>query len=185
MDRDYADGFSSGNDVKIFVGKEIEHTPAFGKTTLFLATNQLTTDQILQLARDNNCEAVYYGANRMYQHNLDQIFQMEKLIDAGLYVTVDYPYALHTAVKEKFKKIWTNAKFIPFCSIVFENVEDDSNLSFKIDDVDFNATNSAVWSSTMSKYMLLAGTTKWEEYKQDKILESSQLIPENKEKIDA
>lgn len=183
MLRDYDSGETS--TAKVFVGKEIEHTPAFGKTTLFLATNQLTTEQILQLAEQNDCQAVYYGANRMYRHNIDQTFQMEKLIDADLFVTVDYPYEIHRAVKQKFSKIWNNPKFIPFCSIIFEGVEDNSNLSFKIDDVDFNSTNSAVWSSTMSKYMLLAGTTKWDEYKQDKILEISEYIPTNKEKINA
>lgn len=179
MLRNYQTGET--DTAKIFVGKEIEHTPAFGKTTLFLATNQLTTDQILQLVKENQCEAVYYGANRMYAHNIDQTFQMQKLIEAGLFVTVDYPYAIHKAVKQKFSRIWTHEKFIPFCSIVFEDAEDGSNLSFKIDDVDFNATNSAVWSSTMSKYMSTAGTTKWEEYKQDKILENTNWIPNNKE----
>ena len=179
MLRDYDTGETS--TARVFVGKEIEHTQAYGKTTLFLATNQLTTEQILQLAREHDCEAVYYGANRMYRHNIDQTFQMQKLMDAGLFVTVDYPYAIHRAVKQKFSHIWTHEKFIPFCSIVFESVEDGSNLCFKIDDVDFNATNSAVWSSTMSKYMQSAGTTKWAEYKQDKILELPEWIPNNKE----
>ena len=81
MLRDYDTGETS--TARVFVGKEIEHTPAYGKTTLFLATNQLTTEQILQLAREHGCEAVYYGANRMYRHNMDQTFQMQKLMDAG------------------------------------------------------------------------------------------------------
>ena len=33
-------------DVKIFSGKEIEHTPAYGLQTLFLARNDFTNDQI-------------------------------------------------------------------------------------------------------------------------------------------
>lgn len=182
MLRDYKDGHL--DTAKVFVGKEIEHTPAYGKTTLFLATNNLTTEQILEMAQTNNCEAVYFGANRMYRHNLMfQVNQIEKILAQGLYVTVDYPYNIHRAVKQKFKPVWTQDKFIPFCSVIFEHVEEDTNLCFKIDDIDFNKTNSAVWSSTMKDYMSKAGETKWEEYKQDKILDVSEWIPSNKETV--
>ena len=44
MDRDYKTGKS--DSVGIFSGLEVEHTPAFGKQTLFLARNDLTYDDI-------------------------------------------------------------------------------------------------------------------------------------------
>ena len=44
MKRTYKTG--TKNDVKVFSGVEIEHTPAFGLQTLFLARNDLTFDQI-------------------------------------------------------------------------------------------------------------------------------------------
>ena len=46
MDRDYKTGKS--DDVGVFSGLEIEHTPALGRQTLFLARNDLVFDQILQ-----------------------------------------------------------------------------------------------------------------------------------------
>ena len=48
MQRDYATGYK--DDVNVFSGLEIEHTPAYGKQTLFLARNDLTFDQIISLA---------------------------------------------------------------------------------------------------------------------------------------
>jgi hypothetical protein len=129
MLRDYETG--TKDDVKVFAGLEVEHTPAFGKQTLFLARNDLTTEQIQELAVMADAEAIYFGANRtfMYNHGT-QIAQMMKFLDNGYYVTIDYPYQLHSEVKKRFSSIWNREKFIPFCSIIFENSEDDENLCF-------------------------------------------------------
>ena len=48
MLRDYSTGYK--DDVQVFSGLEVEHTPAYGKQTLFLARNDLTFDQIQELA---------------------------------------------------------------------------------------------------------------------------------------
>ena len=40
MLRDYNNGIK--DDVRMFAGKEVEHTPAYGLQTLFLARNDLT-----------------------------------------------------------------------------------------------------------------------------------------------
>ena len=170
MIRDYKTGVKEG--VGVFSGKEIEHTPAFGLQTLFIANNGLTYEQLHTLAQKVNAKAIYYGANRTYMHNRGmQLPQMKKFLDAGFYVTVDYPYNLHEEVKEKFEMIWDNEKFIPFCSIIFPNVEKDKTLCFKVDDVDFNKTNKGVWTMTMKDFQQKAGFTKWEDYKKDEPIE--------------
>ena len=186
MNRDYKDGFFGDNEVKVFVGPEVEHTLAYGKTTLFLATNSLTTDQILELCVMNNCEAIYYGANRCYQHNIaTQVFQMSKFLADGYYITVDYPYSMHDQVKKRFSHFWTHKKFIPFCSIIFPHTDEDKQLCFKIDDEDFNATNKGVWTQSMADFKKQAGYTDWAQYKQDKILDVGDWIPANKETSNA
>ena len=68
MIRDYTIGVSE--NVKVFSGKEVEHTPAYGLQTLFLARNDLTYDQIKELCVKVDAEAVYFGANRCYVNNL-------------------------------------------------------------------------------------------------------------------
>ena len=71
MDRDYKTGKS--DSVGVFSGLEVEHTPAYGKQTLFLARNDLYYDQIEELAKKVNAEAIYFGANRTFMYNLSLI----------------------------------------------------------------------------------------------------------------
>jgi len=176
MDRDYKTGKSKS--VGVFSGLEIEHTPALGLQTLFLARNDLTCDQIIELCEWSNAKAVYYGANRCYIHgHLMQVTQMEKLIAKGYYVTVDYPHNIHAEVKEKFKTLWKNPLFIPFCSVIFPNSEDDDQLCIKVDDVDFKATGPGVWTMSMNHFKQSAGFTSWDEYKQDEPIEEKQIWP--------
>ena len=94
MDRDYKTGKSE--NVGVFSGLEVEHTPALGKQTLCLARNDLTFEQIKNTAESVNAEAIYFGANRSYMHNHGmQLAQMKRLIEAVYYVTVDYDYSIH------------------------------------------------------------------------------------------
>ena len=53
MERTYKTGIK--NNVKVFSGIEVEHTPAYGKQTLFLARNDLTFDQIQELCCNGKC----------------------------------------------------------------------------------------------------------------------------------
>ena len=46
-------------------GIEIEHTPAFGKETLFVVGMQ-DPEEVLELAMKNNIEHVYLGANQSF-----------------------------------------------------------------------------------------------------------------------
>jgi hypothetical protein len=176
MLRDYSTGYKE--DVNVFSGIEIEHTPAYGKQTLFLARNDLTFDQILSLCVASNAEAVYFGANRTYMHNhAMQLAQIHQLLDRGYWVTVDYPFELHQLVAKKFSTCWRKDRFIPFCSIIFPHTEEDDNLCFKVDDVDFNKTNPGVWSMTMKNFKQQAGFTKWDEYKQDEPITEDKIWP--------
>ena len=170
MDRDYKTGKS--DSVGVFSGLEVEHTPAFGKQTLFLARNDLDFDQIEKLAVKVNAEAIYFGANRTFMYNhATQINQMIRLLRKGYYVTIDYPHSVHNEVKERFEHIWTHEKFIPFCSIIFPKSEEDDNLCIKVDDVDFNSTNPGVWTMTMDEFKQSAGFTSWNDYKKEEPIE--------------
>jgi hypothetical protein len=176
MLRDYSSG--TKDNVKVFYGVEVEHTPAYGKQTLFLARNDLTFDQIQELAVTSNAEAIYYGANKCYMHNhYQQVPQIVKLLEHGYYVTVDYPFELHQLVNQKFALCWKDPKFIPFCSIVMPHSEEDTSLCFKIDDIEFNKTNPGVWAMSMKDFKDKAGYTKWDEYKKDEPIEESKIWP--------
>ena len=174
MDRDYKTGKS--DSVGVFSGIEIEHTPAYGKQTLFLARNDLFFDQITALAEKVNAEAIYFGANRTFMHNIVNTPNLiKRLMDKGYWCTIDYQHSVHADVKERFSQIWNEEKFIPFCSIIFPNLENNDNLCIKVDDVDFNKTNPGVWTMTMDNFKQSAGFTSWEHYKQDEPLEENDV----------
>ena len=59
MDRDYKTGKS--DSVGVFSGLEVEHTPAFGKQTLFLARNDLYYDEIEEMAEKVGAEQFTLG----------------------------------------------------------------------------------------------------------------------------
>ena len=84
--------------VTYFVGTEIEHTPAFGKKTLFVVGIQ-DPDEILELVYKNDCTHVYLGANQSFKitgeygseaenHGWDAMFKA--VVEAGLWVTLDF-----------------------------------------------------------------------------------------------
>jgi hypothetical protein len=174
MKRNYSTGIKK--NVTVFSGIEVEHTPAYGKQTLFLARNDLTFDQIQECAVMANAEAIYYGANRSYIHgHYMQVPQIMKFLEHGYYVTVDYPFELHQLVSQKFALLWKHEKFIPFCSIIMPDSEEDSSVCFKIDDIDFNKTNPGVWTMSMKDFKDKAGFTKWDDYKQDEPIEESKI----------
>lgn len=171
MHRDYNSGHFGNESVKAFTGMEIEHTIAYGKKTLFLATNELSTDEVLELVTLHGCGAVYYGANRTFQYNIGtHVFQMRKLLDNGYYVTIDYQYKDHEEVKKRFALVWNEPKFIPFCSIIFEHSDDDQQLHFKIDDVTFRHSNTGVWTMRMKDFKKKAGFTDWNQYSKDELV---------------
>tara|TARA_B100000214_G_scaffold375213_1_gene360603 strand:+ start:4014 stop:4559 length:546 start_codon:yes stop_codon:yes gene_type:complete len=176
MLRNYETGVK--DNVKVFSGLEVEHTPAFGKQTLFLARNDLTYEQIKELCVKVDAEAVYYGANRTYLNNVaNQPLQINKLLTDGYFVTIDYQYEIHDQVKKRFSNVWKHPKFIPFCSIIFANTDEDQQVCIKLDDVDFNKTNKGVWVMSMEDYKSKSGYTQWKQYNQDKPIEENEIWP--------
>ena len=176
MLRNYETGVK--DNVKVFSGLEVEHTPAFGKQTLFLARNDLTYEQIKELCVKVDAEAVYYGANRTYLNNVaNQPLQINKLLTDGYFVTIDYQYEIHDQVKKRFSDVWKHPKFIPFCSIIFANTDEDQQVCIKLDDVDFNKTNKGVWVMSMEDYKSKSGYTQWKQYNQDKPIEENEIWP--------
>ena len=66
MQRNYESG--KANNITFFTGIEIEKTPAFGLRTLFVVGVH-DPYVILELARNNNCRHIYFGANQSFKTN--------------------------------------------------------------------------------------------------------------------
>ena len=160
------------DNIELFTGKEVEHTPVYGMQTLFV-NGKTKVKEILKHA----VEHVYMGANHcdIDVDNPKELLYynrtISKLLDAGLWVTVDYDAQHHDAMlKALSTKIWQNKKFIPMISVHLPKVDTiNPNLTIKIADKEFQGENGGVWCLNMQdipkwKY------TPWVDYTNDELI---------------
>jgi len=169
MKRDYTTG--EANDVQFFIGKEVEHTPAFGMMTLFVTGVHPIEEIALNL---NGAEHIFFGANHSFnpQNNLDWQ-RWETMIE--FFLRKDYLCSLDIPMSavEEFNENGLNEynNFIPQIRVPIPYIKLwNYNTMIKIDDKDFNATNPGVWSHSLHKLKDRAVFTDWSQYKNDEVL---------------
>lgn len=172
--------------VKFFIGGEIEHTPAFNKKTLFVVGLQ-DIDTILRLTQEHNIKHVFLSANRSFDtvSKVNGVYMVENtlasdwekqihlLLDSGYMVSLDYPAHKHVMVLEILNKgIWQSRNFVPILSVAIPHVSTSSvNLTIKIDDSNFGATNPGVWCINHHEITDSNRFTGWNEYGDDLVLD--------------
>jgi hypothetical protein len=179
-----------------FVGPEIEQTTAFGKKTLFVVGLQ-DTDTIVKYAKEHNCKHIFLSANRSFD-SVDKVNgvymvgntlasdwekQIQALLDMSYMVSIDYPAHKHVMVLEILNKgIWQCRNFVPILSVPVPHVNTSSpNLTIKIDDINFAATNPGVWCMNHAEVTDSNRFTGWAEYGDDMIIEGTSVVePERK-----
>ncbi len=175
--------------VTFFVGNEIEQTPAFNKKTLFVVGLQ-NTETIEKLAKEHNVKHVFLSANRSfdsidkvngeykvgYTNVVDWETQIQHLLDSGYMVSLDYPAHKHAMVLDALNKnIWQSRNFVPVLSVAVPNVNTSNpNLTIKIDDINFGATNPGVWCLNHNEVTDSNRFTSWSEYGDDVVIELGQ-----------
>ena len=179
MKRDYSTSSKPIEGITFFKGVEIEHTPAFGKETLFVVGMQ-DPEEVIELAMKNNIEHVYLGANQSFDlSDNDEILKQQEegwdnlvktLCEEGLLVTLDFEHEYLEWIQEAGYTEYNN--FIPMISVKVPYIEQlGYNACIKIDDKDFNATNKGVWTHRVLDLMDRDRFTQWNQYKSDKIIE--------------
>jgi hypothetical protein len=169
MKRDYTNGIAE--DIIFFTGVEIEHTPAYGKKTLFVTGVQPVEAIALNL---QGCEHIFFGANHSFHPaTYDDWKSWETMIEFFLekeyLCSLDIPIAL----AEEFLENGLNESnnFIPQIRIPLPYIKLwNYNTMIKIDDKDFNATNPGVWSHSLHTLMDRSKFTDWAQYKNDEIV---------------
>jgi len=169
MKRDYTDGVAE--DVVFFTGIEIEHTPAFGKKTLFVTGIQTYANISENL---QGCEHIFFGANHSYNPTTYQEWHdWEEMIE--FFLQKDYLCSLDIPLSavEEFNDGCLNSynNFIPQIRVPIPYVKLwNYNTMIKIDDKDFKATNPGVWSHSLHTLMDRKNFTDWSQYKNDTII---------------
>lgn len=168
--------------IMYFIGPEVEHTPAYSKKTLFVVGKQ-PVEEIVDLARKHKAPHIFMGANHSfttavdYEASEDPFAYWDKtittLLDRGFWVTLDYQAHEHTQVLKILNKgIWQSRLFVPMLSVRIANVQTSSpNLTVKIDDIDFKATNPGVWCLNHHELTDSNRFTDWVEYGTDVVIE--------------
>ena len=155
-------------DVDFFTGIEVEHTPAFGKRTLFVVGVQLI-DHIG--ARIHGEEHIFFGANHSFDPKTPEEWRAwESMImyflERGRLCTLDIPIS---AVEEFHEGgLCDYRNFIPQIrvSVPYTKLW-NYNTMLKIDDKDFDATNPGVWCHSLHSLMSSETFTSWDDYKGD------------------
>jgi len=169
MKRDYTTGEAS--DVQFFTGVEVEHTPAFGKMTLFVTGIHPVEEIALNL---NGAEHIFFGANHSFNPRISEEWkQWEDMI--SYFLDKDYLCSLDIPLSavEEFNDGGLNDydKFIPQIRVPVPYIKLwNYNTMLKIDDKDFRATNPGVWCHNLHDLKDRSKFTPWDAYSNDTIL---------------
>jgi len=165
------DGFE---DVKFFFGREVEHTPAHGKNTLFVIGVQSLNDVALALSRGNNIEHIYFGANMSFPRcttddvGVWQPWQdmIKPFLQKGYLCTLDVDSTCVEGLAETGLTEFNN--FIPMISVKLPYIQLlGYNAVLKLDDKDFAKSNPGVWCHSLHELRDRNVFTNWSEYTKD------------------
>lgn len=177
MKRDYEDGTSVEN-VKLFVGIEVERTPAYGLPTLFVTGIQKVEDIEHHVMHNPiSVEHIFFGANHSFKpiiDNYDSWKEWEDMIypflDKGYLCSLDIPLSHVETFNDSGFNEYDN--FIPQIRVPVPYLKLwNYNTMIKIDDKDFRATNPGVWCHSLHSLTDRSKFTDWSKYGLDKIIE--------------
>ena len=162
--------------VDFFVGREVEHSPAFGHKTLFVVGIQ-DASVIVNMVKQNNCSHVYFGANQSFPNpetnDGDTWREWEGMIieclQQGLLCTLDLDVKSSEGLAEGGLIEYNN--FIPMISVKLPYLQMlGYNATIKLDDKDFAATNPGVWCHQLHDLKDRSKFTDWSKYTQDEVI---------------
>lgn len=166
MKRNYTDGLVS-DSIDMFVGREVEHTPAHNKLTLFVVGVQKIADIEEKLIQEN-CEHIFFAANQSFDPA--EFCQLERtmlyFLQRGVLCSLDVPGDSLRLIEQSALLSYNN--FIPQVCVKIPNINKWKNATLKLDDIDFNATNPGVWCHQLKKLQIDSVFTDWSKYNEDK-----------------
>ena len=162
--------------VDFFIGREVEHSPAFGHKTLFVVGIQ-DGSVIMNMVKNNNCSHIYFGADQSFPNpeinDGDTWREWEGMIieclQKGLLCTLDLDVSSAEGLVESGMVEYNN--FIPMISVKLPYLQMlGYNATIKLDDKDFAATNPGVWCHQLHDLKDRSKFTDWSKYTQDEVI---------------
>ena len=161
------------DNVSFFYGTEVEHTPAYGKKTLFVVGVQTTDDISAHL---QGCEHIYFGANQSFPNYdtdargwLDWENMIQPFLALGYLCTLDIDIRSVEGLLES--GLTEHHNFIPMISVKLPYIQQPGyNATLKLDDRDFAATNPGVWCHSIHDLQNRDHFTDWSKYTKDETL---------------
>lgn len=165
-----------------FIGTEVEHTPAYGKKTVFVVGIQ-DYHRILEIILDSKShpepiEHVYFGANMSFPNlavnNGAEWAKWENMIfnvmeQADIMCTLDVDVSCVEGLVES--GLCENHNFIPMISVKVPYAQLlGYNATIKLDDRDFRATNPGVWCHSLHQLQSRRTFTDWSKYTKDEVI---------------
>ena len=164
------------NNTKFFIGTEVEHTPAYGKKTLFVIGLQ-DYHEILEIVPSQHIEHVYFGANMSFpQLSVNDSTgwapwetMIHAVLDHDILCTLDVDVACVEGLLES--GLTEKHNFIPMISVKLPYINQlGYNATLKLDDRDFRATNPGVWCHSLHALQKRSAFTDWSKYTKDQTL---------------
>ena len=163
------------NNAAMFIGTEVEHSPAYGMKTLFVVGVQ--SQQDIEQALDQNIEHIYFGANQSFPNGRSDSSDWTRwenmimpFIGQGYWCTLDIDVKEVEGLLES--SLVEYHKFIPMISVKLPYIQQlGYNATIKLDDKDFAATNPGVWCHSLHTLMKRDKVfTDWSKYTKDEIV---------------
>ena len=171
-------------EVKFFIGTEVEHTPAYDMNTLFVvgvqpidAVERILDDRNALLDNSKHIRHIYFGANQSFPkldtNDADGWKPWEEMIyfwlGQGYLCTLDIDVACVEGLLES--GLTEHRNFIPMISVKLPYIQQlGYNATIKLDDRDFQSTNPGVWCHSLHNLMDRAVFTDWSKYTKDETL---------------
>ena len=171
-------------EVKFFIGTEVEHTPAYDMNTLFVvgvqpidAVERILDDRNALLDNSKHIRHIYFGANQSFPNpevnDFDAweawINMIVPFLDKDYLCTLDIDVKSVEGLGEGILCEYDN--FIPMISVKMPYIHLlNYNTTVKIDDKDFKATNPGIWCHSLHNLMDRQVFTDWSKYTKDETL---------------
>ena len=172
------------DNTNFFVGTEVEHTPAYGKKTLFVIGLQ-DYHEIIRIVKDSwplldesqHIRHVYFGANMSFPKLsvndgagwAPWESMIHSVLEQNILCTLDIDSTCVEGLLES--GLTENHNFIPMISVKLPYINQlGYNATLKIDDRDFAATNPGVWCHSLHDLQKRSVFTDWSKYTQDEVI---------------